>query len=85
MHASHRSYHMTRVAGLTNAGTSGDQEFSVHSERNVQGVTILAGDPRPAPVQEFIQKGITTLMLTDLPYKLTLADLRDELEVLGFE
>eukprot|EP00928_Gymnodinium_smaydae_P046063 TRINITY_DN3065_c0_g1_i3.p1 TRINITY_DN3065_c0_g1~~TRINITY_DN3065_c0_g1_i3.p1 ORF type:complete len:297 (+),score=45.62 TRINITY_DN3065_c0_g1_i3:3-893(+) len=79
----YRPHRITHVAGLTSASTSGGHEFS-HGERNLPGVNIIAGDPRAASVPKFIEDGVTTLMLTDLPYELTLADLKDELEILGF-
>eukprot|EP00928_Gymnodinium_smaydae_P054615 TRINITY_DN3835_c0_g1_i1.p1 TRINITY_DN3835_c0_g1~~TRINITY_DN3835_c0_g1_i1.p1 ORF type:complete len:248 (-),score=39.82 TRINITY_DN3835_c0_g1_i1:196-939(-) len=67
-------YHMTRVAALPHSYMFSGQE----------GVGSMDRGPRACSVAESIQEGMTTLMLTDLPYALPLADLRDELELLGF-
>eukprot|EP00928_Gymnodinium_smaydae_P054619 TRINITY_DN3835_c0_g3_i1.p1 TRINITY_DN3835_c0_g3~~TRINITY_DN3835_c0_g3_i1.p1 ORF type:complete len:227 (-),score=31.77 TRINITY_DN3835_c0_g3_i1:249-929(-) len=83
MHAYYSPNHVTHVGGHTYSA-SGGNEFSVHRERNVQSATSVAGASGVASIAEFIQEGMTTLMLTDLPYSLTLADLKDELELLRF-
>eukprot|EP00928_Gymnodinium_smaydae_P040621 TRINITY_DN27535_c0_g1_i1.p1 TRINITY_DN27535_c0_g1~~TRINITY_DN27535_c0_g1_i1.p1 ORF type:complete len:221 (-),score=29.54 TRINITY_DN27535_c0_g1_i1:512-1174(-) len=81
------SDHMTRVAGAsTSSGASSNDGFSMQGERKYQVGTgaVVASESRESCVAASIQEGMTTLMLIDLPYALTLADLRDEMELLGF-
>eukprot|EP00928_Gymnodinium_smaydae_P014522 TRINITY_DN15339_c0_g1_i1.p1 TRINITY_DN15339_c0_g1~~TRINITY_DN15339_c0_g1_i1.p1 ORF type:complete len:248 (+),score=23.53 TRINITY_DN15339_c0_g1_i1:62-745(+) len=54
------------------------------SVRNHQSYTSMIRAPEQPSVAETIQERMTTLVLTDLPYTLTLADLRDEMSFLGF-
>eukprot|EP00928_Gymnodinium_smaydae_P040028 TRINITY_DN2721_c0_g4_i1.p1 TRINITY_DN2721_c0_g4~~TRINITY_DN2721_c0_g4_i1.p1 ORF type:complete len:248 (-),score=35.49 TRINITY_DN2721_c0_g4_i1:254-937(-) len=82
MHARGSPHRSMRVAGLTSPCPSSLDAYSVQSERSCQGGT--ASDSRVSSVAAYIQEGMTTLMLVDLPYSLTLADLRDEMELLGF-
>eukprot|EP00928_Gymnodinium_smaydae_P097575 TRINITY_DN8876_c0_g1_i1.p1 TRINITY_DN8876_c0_g1~~TRINITY_DN8876_c0_g1_i1.p1 ORF type:complete len:239 (-),score=41.13 TRINITY_DN8876_c0_g1_i1:285-941(-) len=55
-----------------------DAPFRAHA-----GISI-ADEAKVSSVAECIQEGMTTLMLIDLPYALLLADLRDEMAILGF-
>eukprot|EP00928_Gymnodinium_smaydae_P058780 TRINITY_DN4198_c0_g2_i2.p1 TRINITY_DN4198_c0_g2~~TRINITY_DN4198_c0_g2_i2.p1 ORF type:complete len:256 (-),score=18.50 TRINITY_DN4198_c0_g2_i2:53-733(-) len=62
-----------------------DPETSAHERtRNHQAATSSAHAPAEHSVVESIHEGMTTLVLTDLPYNLTLGDLRDEMAFLGF-
>eukprot|EP00928_Gymnodinium_smaydae_P054617 TRINITY_DN3835_c0_g2_i1.p1 TRINITY_DN3835_c0_g2~~TRINITY_DN3835_c0_g2_i1.p1 ORF type:complete len:225 (-),score=39.29 TRINITY_DN3835_c0_g2_i1:378-1052(-) len=76
--------HMTRAAGLPRFHGLSGQEIPMQRARNDQGVSSIARGPRAQSVAESIQEGMTTLMLTDLPYSLPLADLMDELDLLRF-
>eukprot|EP00928_Gymnodinium_smaydae_P040222 TRINITY_DN2730_c0_g1_i12.p1 TRINITY_DN2730_c0_g1~~TRINITY_DN2730_c0_g1_i12.p1 ORF type:complete len:225 (-),score=30.92 TRINITY_DN2730_c0_g1_i12:254-928(-) len=81
----HGSDHNARVAEHTPSCASNGDEFLMHRERNYRACTSTASEPSvSSSVAASIQEGMTTLMLVDLPYALTLPDLRDELELLGF-
>eukprot|EP00928_Gymnodinium_smaydae_P058777 TRINITY_DN4198_c0_g1_i4.p1 TRINITY_DN4198_c0_g1~~TRINITY_DN4198_c0_g1_i4.p1 ORF type:complete len:263 (-),score=8.74 TRINITY_DN4198_c0_g1_i4:113-811(-) len=63
----------------------GQETWAYEREGNHQVATSsMAHAPTERSAAESIQEGMTTLVLTDLPYNLTLADLRDEMAFLGF-
>eukprot|EP00928_Gymnodinium_smaydae_P095040 TRINITY_DN8101_c0_g1_i1.p1 TRINITY_DN8101_c0_g1~~TRINITY_DN8101_c0_g1_i1.p1 ORF type:complete len:234 (+),score=20.07 TRINITY_DN8101_c0_g1_i1:56-757(+) len=79
-------HHMSHVVQVRDRWAWSRVETSVH--KSGQGHKPYASTThalRLSPVAESLQEGMTTLMLTDLPYTLTLADLRDELDFLSFD
>eukprot|EP00928_Gymnodinium_smaydae_P046066 TRINITY_DN3065_c1_g1_i1.p1 TRINITY_DN3065_c1_g1~~TRINITY_DN3065_c1_g1_i1.p1 ORF type:complete len:293 (-),score=23.49 TRINITY_DN3065_c1_g1_i1:74-886(-) len=64
--------------------SSGSASWVLQNEGNHPGDTNIASHASVLSVADSIQEGMTTLMLTDLPYDLLLADLMDEMALLGF-
>eukprot|EP00928_Gymnodinium_smaydae_P021324 TRINITY_DN18305_c0_g1_i1.p1 TRINITY_DN18305_c0_g1~~TRINITY_DN18305_c0_g1_i1.p1 ORF type:complete len:237 (+),score=24.87 TRINITY_DN18305_c0_g1_i1:49-711(+) len=77
------SYRIAHAATPNDAWFSRRVEASVSRSTGNDRTRISATDA-PGVAESTIEEGLTTLMLTDLPYALTLADIRDEMAFLGF-